>query len=477
MLFNSAIFIGFLIVVLAAYWLSPSIKLQKAILIAASFVFYGWWDWRFLGLLIFVILSVYFGHRGILKSRADGQSGKALWYLRGCIGVQLLVLGFFKYFNFFEVNLLGILHALGIHYSGKFLSVLLPIGISFYTFHAITLAVDTYRGNVPKRVGIADSALYISFFPQLVAGPIVRATVFLPQLESRRSVDGQDLVGALQAIVTGFLYKLVFSDTIAPFVDDIFQHPASFSAIALFAGALGFYAQIYFDFNGYSLIAIGVSRLFGYRLPDNFNFPYAATSLTDFWRRWHISLSSWLRDYLYIPLGGNRFGLRLQLRNLLITMLLGGLWHGASWNFVLWGALHGSALCLERLVFLPDRRTGTANEKIFALPPIAEAGRWFLVQVFVFVCWIPFRAHTFEDTGAFFSRILTGAASSEHLPIPWAILLLPIICDTLIISRLRAAGPKPFLRLEIALPVLVLCGLALCLFAKTGLRTFIYFQF
>ena len=322
--FNSAIFFCFFVLVFAAYWFCPWLKLQKGILIVASLVFYGWWDWRFLGLLIFVILSVYAAHRLILVSRAQGRDHRALIYLWLCIGLQLLVLVFFKYFNFFQENLLMVLRCLGLVHSEPFLRVLLPVGISFYTFHAITLTIDTYQGKVSKRVKLADIALYISFFPQLVAGPIVRATVFIPQLESRRTINSQDLVAALQAIVTGFLYKVGFSDMIAPFVDQIFQHPTSFSALSLFAGALGFYAQIYFDFNGYSLIAIGISRLFGYRLPDNFDFPYAATSLSDFWRRWHISLSSWLRDYLYIPLGGNRHGLHRQLWNLIITMLLGG---------------------------------------------------------------------------------------------------------------------------------------------------------
>jgi alginate O-acetyltransferase complex protein AlgI len=472
MLFNSAIFFGFLILVLIAYWLSPSLKLQKGILIVASAVFYGWWDWRFLGLLLFIIVSVYAAHRLILTNRECERNSRALLYLQICIGLQLAVLAFFKYFNFFEDNVLTLLGWFGLGHSGPLLRILLPIGISFYTFHAITLAVDTYRGNVSRRVGLADVALYISFFPQLVAGPIVRATVFIPQLESRRVVNGQDVASALQAIATGFLYKVGFSDTIAPFVDQVFQHPASFSGVALFAGALGFYSQIYFDFNGYSLIAIGVSRLFGYRLPDNFNFPYAASSLSDFWRRWHISLSSWLRDYLYIPLGGNRRGFRRQLQNLMITMLLGGLWHGASWNFVLWGAVHGGALCLEHLA-LPKKGKARLDQRL--LPDISIVAGWLWTQAFVFLCWIPFRAHTFQDTMTVLTRMFTGATGSSS--IPWAILIIPILCDTFIVSRLRSSEPHILLRPEVAIPILVLAGLAVCLIAKTGLRTFIYFQF
>lgn len=207
-------------------------------------------------------------------------------------------------------------------------------------------------------------------------------------------------------------------------------------------------------------------------MPDNFDFPYAATSLSDFWRRWHISLSSWLRDYLYIPLGGNRHGLHRQLWNLIITMLLGGLWHGASWNFVLWGALHGSALCLERLVYLRPKTRNRALFSSFSVFP-----KWVLTQAFVFACWVPFRAHTFDDTITFFQRVFTGATSAEITPVPWAILVLPILCDTLVVSRLRMTSPGVFFRLEVVLPLLVLSGLAVCLIAKTGMRTFIYFQF
>jgi D-alanyl-lipoteichoic acid acyltransferase DltB (MBOAT superfamily) len=476
MLFNSAIFFGFLVVVLAIYWVTPWLKVQKALLIAASAVFYAAWDWRFLGLLIFVIVTVYATHWLILVSRANGNERRARLYLQLCIGLQLLVLAFFKYFNFFQDNLFTFIRWFGFSQSEPLLRILLPIGISFYTFHAITLAVDTYRGTVSNRVGLGDVALYISFFPQLVAGPIVRATVFIPQLASRRAVNGQDIVTALQTIVAGFLYKVAFSDTIAPFVDQVFQKPGSFSGGTLFAATLGFYAQIYFDFNWYSLIAIGVSRLFGYRLPDNFNFPYAAHSLSNFWRRWHISLSSWLRDYLYIPLGGNRHGFHSQLRNLMITMLLGGLWHGASWNFVLWGALHGSALCLERLL-APGGGRHREQISSSSVPELSIVAGWLWTQTFVFVCWIPFRAHTFGDTITVLTRMIGNAGSAERISIPWAMLLIPILCDTLIVSRLRTSGPRVLLRLEVALPLLVLAGFAVCLVAKTGLRTFIYFQF
>ena len=480
MLFNSGSFLCFLLLVLPTYWLLPSNFLRKLLLVGASFVFYAWWDWRFLGLLSFVILSVFFGARLVLFERRKGNRRRALLYLWCCLGIELAVLGFFKYFNFFEGNLLVGLHSLGIHAAASSLTfrILLPIGISFYTFHAITLAVDTFRGTVDRKISLLDVALYIAFFPQLVAGPIVRATVFLPQLEGKRAFDGEDLFVALQSIGLGFLYKIVFADAIAPFVDSVFRAPGEFSWVYLLAGALGFYSQIYFDFNGYSLIAIGVSRLFGYRLPDNFNFPYCATSLTNFWRRWHISLSTWLRDYLYIPLGGNRVPLLKQLRNLMCTMLLGGLWHGASWNFVLWGGIHGAVLCAEKLIHAG--RFGKERGE-FSISFGLVAG-WVITQIIVFLLWIPFRASNFQDTLNFISGLFSLRAGHSSVEqqlgmIPWLLLVLPVVCDTFVVRSLRVRRQKPAFNPELAFAILVLATLCVAMLAKTGLRPFIYFQF
>jgi alginate O-acetyltransferase complex protein AlgI len=480
MLFNSGSFFCFLLLVLPTYWLLPSNFLRKILLVGASFVFYAWWDWRLLGLLGFVILSVFFGARFVLHERKKGNRRRALVYLWCCLGVELAVLGFFKYFNFFEDNLVLALQGVGIHIAASSLlyRVILPIGISFYTFHAITLAVDTFRGNVDREVSLLDVALYIAFFPQLVAGPIVRATVFLPQLEKKRTFDGDDVFVALQSIGLGFLYKVAFADAIAPFVDSVFKSPAQLSWIYLLAGGLGFYCQIYFDFNGYSLIAIGVSRLFGYRLPDNFNFPYCATSLTTFWHRWHISLSTWLRDYLYIPLGGNRGTLLKQLGNLMCTMLLGGLWHGASWNFVLWGGMHGAVLCAEKVIRLGQPRK---EPREFGLS-VGLALGWIVTQIIVFLLWVPFRASNFHDTLSFIANIFSlrpGAPEVEQQVgmIPWLLLVLPVFCDTFVVRSLRAWREKPALNPELAFAILVLATLGVALLAKTGLRPFIYFQF
>jgi alginate O-acetyltransferase complex protein AlgI len=475
MLFNSASFLLFLPVVLASYWLWPGNLGRKLLLVIASCFFYAAWDWRFLGLLGFVVVTTFAASWLILYLKGRGARVQSLVILWIGIGVQLAVLAFFKYFNFFEDNLITLLSGFGLSSAAPIVRILLPVGISFYTFHAITLAVDTYRGKVDTRVSLLDVALYIAFFPQLVAGPIVRAMVFLPQLATKRLVTGEDLFVALQAIVTGFLYKVVFSDSIAPFVDKIFARPADYSGSFLLAATFGFYCQIYFDFNGYSLIAIGVSRLFGYKLPDNFNFPYAATSLGSFWRRWHISLSSWLRDYLYIPLGGNRLGVAKQMRNLIVTMLLGGIWHGASWNFVIWGAAHGTLLAIER--FRQLRRGAVSNEKNRSAAALASG--WLVTQTIVLFCWIPFRAKTLADSLAVISGIFTWRTVMGVPPIsiPLALLVLPIFCDTVFVRLLRSQPRKPLLRPEFGFGLLVLCALAVGLIAKTGLRSFIYFQF
>ncbi len=473
MLFNSASFLLFLPIVLAASWLWPGNFGRKLLLLAASCFFYAAWDWRFLGLLSFVIVTTFAASRLIVRWKE--QALRSLVILWICIGLQLVVLAFFKYFNFFEDNLVGMLSTIGFTSALPYVRVLLPVGISFYTFHAITLAVDTYRGKVDTRVSLLDVALYIAFFPQLVAGPIVRATVFLPQLTTKRFLSGEDLFVATQAIVTGFLYKVVFSDSIAPFVDKVFERPAEYSGALLLAATLGFYCQIYFDFNGYSLIAIGVSRLFGYKLPDNFNFPYAATSLGSFWRRWHISLSSWLRDYLYIPLGGNRFGLQNQMRNLIITMLLGGIWHGASWNFLIWGAAHGTFLAIERFWQLRRGSNGHVEDR----PIWSLALGWVVTQALVLLCWIPFRAKTLVDSLAVISGIFTWrtTAAAVTLSIPISLLILPIVCDTVLVRFLRSQPQKPIHRPELGFGLLILCALGVGLIAKTGLRSFIYFQF
>jgi alginate O-acetyltransferase complex protein AlgI len=479
MTFNSTAFALFFFVVLTGYFWLHDNGARKAWLLLASFVFYAWWDWRFLGLLTFVILTGHYGAACINRSLDKNDRPRARIFLAVSITLQLLVLAFFKYFNFFTDNFTALCASVHWSVSPVTLRVLLPVGISFFTFHAISLTVDVYRRELVFNQSLTDTALYLAFFPQLVAGPIVRAKHFLPQLIDKRLVEGEDLIVGLGAVAAGFVYKVVFADSIAPSVNQIFSTITLRSWNELLFGALGFYAQIYFDFNGYSLIAIGVARLFGYRLRDNFDFPYSSTSLSEFWQRWHISLSSWLRDYLYIPLGGNRFGRTKQFRNLLITMLLGGLWHGASWNFLLWGALHGIGLSVNRAWEISRPTQDPAQVAGSWQSQIGKLNAWFWTQLFVLFCWIPFRADSFAATHDFFVRLMTFSknAGRPHLSLPWELVLLSLLIDTVVVQAIRKARRSCPISPEAAFAGLTLCFFALWLFVRRSPQPFIYFQF
>ncbi len=470
MLFNSFVFVVFLSSTLAAYWALPWLSVRRAVLLVASAVFYAFWDYRFVALLGYVTLTAY---AAALAVRAFPAQGKRIVGLT--VFLQLGQLAVFKYTNFLLASVGDLAHLTGSGWAPPRVDILLPIGVSFYTFHGISYVVDVYRGKLARPLGLSVVALYIMFFPQLVAGPIVRADVFIPQTERPARLDARDLVTAIKLIVIGLVCKGVFADRIGPLVDEIFAAPAKFDNTTLAGAALGFYSQIYFDFVGYSTMAIGVSRLFGFKLPRNFDYPYRSTSITEFWRRWHISLSSWLRDYLYIPLGGNRHGALKQYRNLLLTMLLGGLWHGASYNFVLWGAAHGLALAGHRLFrsILPDAfLTGLVR---FAWAPLA----WLLTQAFVLAAWVPFRAASLADTEVVlralsFTRLDEGLKSQ---PLPLALILLPLLAEHLLLQNPRLpALPWP------KRPLLVVALLATCFAAvlpllELDVQSFIYFQF
>ncbi|MFM8459616.1 MAG: MBOAT family O-acyltransferase, partial [Chthoniobacterales bacterium] len=335
MIFTTLTFAIFLALVLPLYWSLRSDRWRLPLLFAANFVFYGWWDWRFTALLFFVIVVAYAG--GLLLARAVPSSRRAKAILLISCGVQLAVLGYFKYADFFIANVRSVAESMGLQPGWTALHLILPVGISFYIFQAISYLVSVYRGTVGCERSFLKLGVYLGFFPHLVAGPIIHAKTFLPQLDSKRVFDPDVFLEGCRKFAIGLLYNSVFADNIAPFVDRVFADVSAQSPLAVAGGCLGFYGQIYFDFAGYSLMAIGVANMFGYFLPDNFNYPYRATSVIDFWRRWHISLSTWLRDYVYIPLGGNRGPKWTVYRNLMVTMFLGGLWHGADWNFVLWG--------------------------------------------------------------------------------------------------------------------------------------------
>jgi alginate O-acetyltransferase complex protein AlgI len=344
MLFNSFVFVLFLAIVLPVYY-ALSHRWQNRFLLVASYVFYGYWDWRFLGLL--AISTVLDFALALLIAGTDSPRRKKRRVALSVV-VNLGILGFFKYFDFFVDSAAVLLESAGLQANLPMLRVVLPVGISFYTFQSMAYTIDVYRGIQPPTRNLLDFALYVAYFPQLVAGPIERASRLLPQIQSPRRVGQAQWERGAQLILWGYVKKVAIADGLAPYADAVFRDPSSFSGLSLWLGVYCFAVQIYCDFSGYTDIARGVSQLLGIELMENFRQPYLSRNITEFWRRWHISLSTWLRDYLYVPLGGNRRGPAMQYRNLMITMLLGGLWHGAAWTFVVWGGLHGLFLATHK---------------------------------------------------------------------------------------------------------------------------------
>lgn len=382
MLFNSLSFLVFFAVVFSLHQCLPVGRGRKLLLLAASYAFYAAWNPPYLLILLFSTLLDWWLARLIWRE-ADGGKRRALLVVS--LIANLSLLGFFKYGDFALHNFQGLLATVGVAYAPPAWNIVLPVGISFYTFASLSYTIDVYRREIEADTPLADYALFVAFFPHLVAGPIVRARALLPQIAHPPKATAQQIGWGLTVVMIGLFFKSVLADALlAPVADAVYNAPGSYHGVAALAGILGFAGQIYFDFGGYSLCAIGLALCFGYAFPDNFRAPYAARGFSDFWRRWHISLSAWLRDYLYIPLGGSRGSEFATCRNLMLTMLLGGLWHGASWMFVLWGALHGTYLVIERMLraWRPGWFEGRSADAVLT------------VVTFVLVCvaWIPFRA-------------------------------------------------------------------------------------
>lgn len=383
MLFHSPEFLIFILIVLGLIALVRQHEPRKAIYLLSSYIFYMWWNPSFILLIMFsTIVDFWVGRR---LHQEKKQTRRKLWLLLS-LCANLGLLGFFKYFNFFEDNLLYIMRWMGHEPSWISLHVILPVGISFYTFQTLSYTIDIYRRDLKPVSSLLDFSVFVAFFPQLVAGPIVRAKDFLPQLKTNQKLDFRS--DHFLLVLKGLFKKVIIADNLALLVDGVFHTPEIFPSIVIWIATLCFAVQIYCDFSGYTDMAIGIAAIFGFRFPLNFNKPYFAKSPSDFWRRWHISLSTWLRDYLYISLGGNRKGSLLTYRNLLITMILGGLWHGASWNFVIWGALHGFLLILYRLFNL-DKIIAQSKSKIIRF------FSWAIMQYFVLLTWITFRVTDF----------------------------------------------------------------------------------
>jgi len=395
MLFTQPIFFLFFAVVFTIYWSVQNHQLRKYWLLASSLFFYGYWDVRFLGLILFIIGTTYAASR--YMGRTENNKHRKLAATLS-ISAALSVLAIFKYFGFFLESLNGALLASGYDDLGLTLSILLPVGISFYTFQAISYTVDVYKNKLPSDIALLDYATYVAFFPQLVAGPVVRPQTFLPQIAKPRIFNWQMLRPFIFMFMIGYFKKACVADNIAGLIDPVYANPEFYSTGTLYLTAFLYSVQIYCDFSGYTDMAIATAGLLGYRLRLNFMFPYFSQNIQLFWRRWHISLSSWLRDYLYIALGGNRGGKFKMYRNLMLTMVLGGLWHGAGWNFIIWGFFHGLALIVNRFVKLPGKNI---------LPSTIHKGLAIAITFsFVSVLWIFFRAQTFAQSLSFIEGLI-----------------------------------------------------------------------
>ena len=409
MLFNSVSFAIFLPVVFLLYWfVAKKLKYQNFLLLCASYYFYACWDWRFLFLLIFSTILDYF--TGLKIAETDNQHKRRFWFWLS-ITVNIGFLAVFKYYNFFAESFADAALNFGVHVNPWTLKVILPVGISFYTFHGLSYIIDIYKNRIKAERNFIDYAFFISFFPLLVAGPIERATHLLPQIKRERTFDYANAVDGLRQILWGFFKKAVIADQCSQFANMIFANSDHYPGSTLILGAFFFTFQIYCDFSGYSDMAIGIARLFGIELLRNFAFPYFSRDIAEFWRRWHISLSAWFRDYLYIPLGGSKGGTWMRVRNTFIIFLVSGFWHGANWTFIVWGLLN--ALFIVPSIILNTNRN---NLEIVAkgknLPTIKEFFQMAFTFLLVVFAWIFFRANNLEHALNYIGRIFSRSTFS-----------------------------------------------------------------
>lgn len=405
MLFNSIDFAIFLPIIFFLYWFvaNKNLKLQNFLIVVASYTFYGWWDWRFLSLILFSTIVDYYVGRKLLIAEKPSKRKVLLWI---SIFVNLGFLGFFKYYNFFLDNFITAFSFFGTEIKANTLNIILPVGISFYTFQTLSYTIDVYRRKLEPTKDFIAFAAFVSFFPQLVAGPIERATHLLPQFYKKRKFDYSKAVDGMRQILWGLFKKIVIADNCAEFANQIFDNSADLSGSTLVLGALFFTFQIYGDFSGYSDIAIGTARLFGFNLMRNFSFPYFSRDIAEFWRRWHISLSTWFRDYLYIPLGGSRGGTWMKVRNTFIIFTVSGFWHGANWTFIVWGALN--AIYFLPLLLLNKNRTNTDTvAQGRYLPTFREFFNMGTTFILTVLAWVFFRAENIRHAWSYLSEILS----------------------------------------------------------------------
>ncbi len=425
MFFNSLDFAVFLPIVFLIYWFVAikKVKYQNILIVVASYTFYGWWDWRFLSLILFsTVIDFLVGLQ--LSREVNPSKRKVLLWVS--ILVNLGFLGFFKYYNFFLDNFINAFSFFGMEIQSSSLNIILPVGISFYTFQTLSYTIDVYKKRLTASNDFIAFTAFVSFFPQLVAGPIERATNLLPQFYRPRTFNYEKAIDGLRQILWGLFKKIVIADNCAQMANDIFNHSGDYSGSTLFLGALFFTFQIYGDFSGYSDIAIGTSRLFGFDLKQNFAFPYFSRDIAEFWRRWHISLSTWFRDYLYIPLGGSRGGTWAKVKNTFIIFIVSGCWHGANWTFLFWGVLN--ALYFLPLLLLNKNRINTdvvAQGKI--LPSLKELFQIGVTFTLTVLAWIFFRASNIEHAFSIFSSIFSRSTLSIPEVRPTNLLVLIIL--------------------------------------------------
>ena len=483
MLFNSLDFAIFLPIVFILYWFvaQKNLKLQNALIVISSYFFYGWWDWRFLSLIIFSTVVDYLVGQ---KLRTEDQQSKRKVLLWTSIMVNLGFLGFFKYHNFFLENFVDAFSLFGMQINANSLNIILPLGISFYTFQTLSYTIDVYKKNLePTKDFIAFSA-FVCFFPQLVAGPIERATNLLPQFYKKRIFEYHKAVDGMRQILWGLFKKIVIADNCAEYANQIFNNSIDYSGSTLVLGAIFFTFQIYSDFSGYSDIAIGTSRLFGFDLKQNFANPYFSRDIAEFWRRWHISLSTWFRDYLYIPIGGSRGGTWMKVRNTFVIFIVSGFWHGANWTFIIWGALNA-------LYFLPLLLTNNNRKNLgyVAEGKLLPSFREFFAMLNTFTltvfAWIFFRAEDLEHAisyiqGIFSKTFISVPSFSNGLNSYFIIILIVIFIviewigrkDKFAIEKILQNFNK-YLRFFSYSIIIIL----IFLMYKDETNTFIYFQF
>lgn len=477
MLFNSFEYLFFLPLVFTIYWflLKNTVKGQNIFVLLVSYLFYGWWDWRFLALIAFSTLVDYVV--GLKMSEEHSQTRKK-GLLIVSLTINLGLLGFFKYYNFFVDSWISAFDTLGVSMHKSTLDIILPVGISFYTFQTLSYTTDIYRGKLRPTSSLINFAAYVSFFPQLVAGPIERATNLLPQFAKKRVFNEEKAISGLNLIIWGLFQKVVIADSCAPYVNAIFRGYQEVNSLSLALGAMYFAFQIYGDFAGYSNIAIGSARLLGFDLMRNFNYPYFSRDMAEFWRRWHISLSTWFRDYVYIPLGGSRGTKANQLRNVLIIFLVSGLWHGANWTFVFWGALH-ALFFIPILLYKSNRKNLDQVAHNTMLPNFKEILQMLCTFILACIAWVFFRADGVKIAGRYLYRLFTDLTfdiefiSNDRYTVELLLLIAIFIIIEWVHKRYEHPfqGKWKFVKLAFILLLIFTQG------AYSNPNDFIYFQF